>query len=60
MLNNTNKTDITGILLDNINIFLSGLSLNNFSCNLIEHIENIVEIEVIHDIFLIYLHAWLG
>lgn len=60
MLNNTNKTDITGIMLDNINIFLSGLSLNNFSYNLIEHIENIVEIEVIHDIFLIYLHAWLG
>lgn len=60
MLNYTNKTDITGIMLDNINIFLSGLSLNNFSYNLIEHIENIVEIEVIHDIFLIYLHAWLG
>jgi hypothetical protein len=60
VLNNTNKTDITGIMLDNINIFLSGLSLNNFSYNLIEHIENIVEIEVIHDIFLIYLHAWLG
>ena len=47
MLNNTNKTDITGIMLDNINIFLSGLSLNNFSYNLIEYIENIVEIEVI-------------
>ena len=57
VLNNTTKTDITGIMLENNNIFLSDLFLNIFSYNLIAHIESIVEIDVIIPKFISVLNA---